>query len=65
MTASVMQTKPIQEMATCISGPKESSRFEMEPQLPTEVTMEDVNRGREAQREAMKREEANYFAENR
>lgn len=65
MTASVIQSKPVQEMATWISGTKGGSSFEMEPQLPTVCSMEDINRGREAQREAMKREEANYFAEGR
>lgn len=65
MTASVVQTKPIQEMATWISGKKEGPCFEMEPQLPVKCTKKDIQRGREAQQEAMRREEANYFAGKR
>eukprot|EP00980_Cylindrotheca_fusiformis_P002483 scaffold584_cov132-Cylindrotheca_fusiformis.AAC.36 len=64
MTANVTQTKALREMATYISGKTESA-FEREPQLEeSKSTDQAIELGRIAQKEAMRREEANYFASN-
>jgi len=63
--ADVIQTKPIREMVTWISGTtNQASNFDTEPRLPIYPTSDDINRGREAQKEAIRREELNYFSSN-
>lgn len=64
MTADVEQTKPNREMATWICGgsPAGTSGFDREPRLSPHPTEEEVERGRRAQREAIEREDSNYFA---
>jgi hypothetical protein len=64
MTANVIQTNSVREMAAWISGTEsEEARFDLEPQLPaSNCKPENIERGRMAQKEAMRREEANYFA---
>lgn len=62
MTSIVIQTKPMKEMATYISGTQEIF-FDVEPKLPeSNCTLEDIHRGRMAQKEIMHREQSNYFA---
>lgn len=61
MAAHVLQTKPVREMATWICGDF-STHFDMEPRLPDDPTKSDIERGREAQKEALAREERNYYA---
>lgn len=69
MTADVRQTKPTQEMATRIAGTRHLSHFDFEDALPLDseslanpqVMASAVKRGREIRREAIRREEANYF----
>jgi len=62
----VIQTKPQREMATWISGTRDEKQihFDIEPRLPVNPTRDDINRGREAQKEAIRREELNYFSSN-
>jgi hypothetical protein len=64
MTANVIQTNSVREMAAWISGTEsEEAHFDLEPQLPaSNCKPENIERGRMAQKEAMRREEANYFA---
>jgi hypothetical protein len=61
MTASVRQTGTIKESVTLISGSFQHDGFDVEPILPEYPTCEEVNLGREAHAEAMRREAANYF----
>jgi ectoine hydroxylase-related dioxygenase (phytanoyl-CoA dioxygenase family) len=66
MTADVVQSKThAKEMVTWISGRSTDIHlFDLEPRLPAaDATAQDIARGREAREEAMRREEANYFAE--
>jgi hypothetical protein len=44
-----------------ISGHVQHDGFELEPILPAHPTKEDLERGKEAHAEAMRREAANYF----
>ena len=62
--ADVIQTKPQREMVTWISGTMINGNFDIEPRLPINPTRDDINRGREAQKEAIRREELNYFSSN-
>ena len=68
ITYDVIQTKPNREMATWISGyypattDDNTFNFDIEPTLPNNPTEDDVERGRIAQREALRREESNYFS---
>ena len=65
ITSDVIQTKPNKEMVTWISGTtNQASNFDIEPRLPVNPTSDDINRGREAQKEAIRREELNYFSLN-
>lgn len=66
MTYNVKQTKPTREMATWICGTAVQNQelgryFDIEPRLPLHPNEKDFERGRQAQREAMEREELNYF----
>ena len=61
----VIQTKPQREMVTWISGTtNQASNFDIEPRLPVNPTSDDIERGREVQKEAIRREELNYFSSN-
>jgi len=63
MTAEVVQSKSIKEMATWISGNYQNDNFDLEPNLPSQnLTLQDVEKGRLAQKESLSRWEANYFA---
>ena len=73
ITQDVRQTKPHRVVATWISGNNESkagnnkskaatAHFDMEPRLPKQPTMRDIENGRKAQKEALVREEANCFS---
>jgi len=65
ITSDVIQTKPNKEMVTWISGTtNQASNFDIEPRLPINPTSDDINRGREVQKEAIRREELNYFSSN-
>ena len=63
MTNTVRQTKPIREMATWICG-EPSVHFEVEPRLPDEPSIDEIERGRDAQKEGLIREDSNYFAKH-
>lgn len=64
MTSSVEQTKPNREMATWICGRPHlgSKGFDREPRLSPQPTVDEIERGRKAQQEAIAREDSNYFA---
>ena len=71
MTYDVIQTKPNREMASWISGyhpatarDDQTFNFDTEPRLPNNPTDDDFERGRIAQREALRREESNYFSDS-
>ena len=49
-----IQYQPIQSIANV-------ANFDMEPRLPTNPTDHDIENGRKAQKEALVREESNYF----
>ena len=61
MTSNVVQTKLNREMASwiCGSSPSETTAFDREPQLSS--VAKDIQRGREVQKEALERWEANNF----
>jgi hypothetical protein len=64
MAGYVIQTKPIREMATWICGSNDANsiHFDLEPILPECLSIDDIKRGRDAQKESLLREESNYFA---
>ena len=65
ITQGVIQTNPHREMATWISGSTNkasTTHFDMEPRLPKHATMREIENGRKIQKEALAREEANYFS---
>ena len=64
MAGYVIQTKPIREMATWICGSNyvNSIHFDLEPILPECPSIDDIKRGRGAQKESLLREQSNYFA---
>jgi hypothetical protein len=61
MAASVTQTGFVRESVTLISGRPEHEGFDLEPILPLFPTDDDMQRGKEAHAEAMRREVASYF----
>jgi non-haem Fe2+, alpha-ketoglutarate-dependent halogenase len=61
MAASVTQAGQVKETVTWISGNVLHDGFELEPILPEDPTKEELERGREAHAEAVRREAANYF----
>jgi ectoine hydroxylase-related dioxygenase (phytanoyl-CoA dioxygenase family) len=65
MAADVVQSKPTKELVTviAISGAQVGD-FDLEPKLPLRPSAEDIEKGRQAREEAMRREEANYFADS-
>ena len=64
ITGNVIQTKAVREMVTWISGDSSSHpSFDVEPRLQSSPTEEDIERGREVQKEELRREETNYFAD--
>ena len=65
MASTVRQTKPVREMATWICGERSERYFDLEPMLPEDPAMEDVERGREVQKDGLAREECNYFDRGR
>jgi ectoine hydroxylase-related dioxygenase (phytanoyl-CoA dioxygenase family) len=69
----VKQTKTkmpggVKEMVTVISSKRTATKpsfqddFDIEPRLPQHPTEDDVQRGRQARKEAMRREATNYFS---
>jgi hypothetical protein len=58
MAGYVIQTKPIREMATWICGSNyvNSIHFDLEPILPECPSIDDIKRGRGAQKESLLRE---------
>mmetsp|Transcript_9522 Transcript_9522/g.13947 ORF Transcript_9522/g.13947 Transcript_9522/m.13947 type:complete len:359 (-) Transcript_9522:82-1158(-) len=68
IASNVQQSKPMKEMVSWIAGRQNEviihSHFEFEPRLPIpDPSPDDVAKGRAAQAEAMRRENANYFFE--
>jgi len=63
IAASVKQTKPTREAVTLVSGTLEHDGFDLEPALPLEfnATGNDIEKGRAAHQDSMRRERANYF----
>ena len=61
MTSDVRQTKAVRETATWICG-KKSNHFDIEPRLPDSPSTEDLDIGRNAQKDGLRREDSNYFA---
>ena len=66
ITSDVIQRKPNKEMVTWISGTRDEKQihFDIEPRIPINPTSDDINKGREVQKEAIRREELNYFSSN-
>jgi non-heme Fe2+,alpha-ketoglutarate-dependent halogenase len=60
MASSVLQTKPVKELVTVISGPP-PIHFDIEPRLPSSPTWKDIQRFRISRSEALRREHLNYF----
>jgi hypothetical protein len=64
MASTVRQSKPVKEMVTWIAGKREEiHHFDLEPILSSKPTLKDIRTGYKVREEAMRREEANYFAE--
>ncbi len=63
IAASVKQTGKVREAVTLVSGKIEHSGFDLEPVLPfgSAATHADVERGKAAHRDSMRRENTNYF----
>ncbi|KAL7485106.1 hypothetical protein ACHAW6_010709 [Cyclotella cf. meneghiniana] len=63
MAASVIQTKPVREMVTWICGNRDplALPFDIEPRLPESPSINDLRRCREAQADALRKEDTNYF----
>lgn len=61
MDANVRQVGTTRECVTLISGSIQHDGFDLEPILPENPTPHDIEKGKEAHAEAMKREAANYF----
>jgi ectoine hydroxylase-related dioxygenase (phytanoyl-CoA dioxygenase family) len=61
--AAVRQTGSVRESVTLVSGKTIHDGFDLEPILPIDgsATSEDIQRGKEAHRDSMQRESANYF----
>lgn len=63
IAASVTQTGKVREAVMLVSGTVEHDNFDLEPTLPlvSTATEADVERGKAAHRDSMRRESANYF----
>jgi ectoine hydroxylase-related dioxygenase (phytanoyl-CoA dioxygenase family) len=62
MSASVKQSKSTaREMVTLVSGEVKHNGFDLEPVLALRPTEKDIEIGKQAHAEAMRREAANYF----
>ena len=66
VAAGVRQTGGVREAVTLVSGGEtEHDGFDLEPVLPLNAAPADIARGREAHRDSMRRESANYFDDSK
>ena len=65
ITARVCQSKPTKELVTLVSSTVPIHHFDLETEIPLNPTQEDIEKGREQQKDAIRREETNYFSKRK